>query len=213
MLTNTKLIREEVPDFDPALEFDYTGRELILLAEKMLLADDKPLGEHPMVLNAPSYRYRVKHEIYTSDGTPDPAIHEGMYWRTHPNGRKFATPEIMRTTGCGFYDGIQETDLEIVPERERKVRETVMCIGPECDKEAIRKSLCPGHLTQYHAGRPLTPINRVAKERIDAIGATWDSGETAAEAARRFGVSSGYAQTIRRRAQSDAVLKIRRGEA
>lgn len=103
MLGSTKAIREDVPDFDPALEFDYTCRELMLIAEKMLLTDEKPLGEEPMVLNAPSYRYRIKHEIFVATGIPDPSVNEGLYWRTHPEGRSWNTREEMDVHGVSFY--------------------------------------------------------------------------------------------------------------
>lgn len=218
MLSDSQAIREEIPDFDPALEFDYTRRELSLLAEKILLEDPKPMAEDPVVLNYSALRHRTKPEIYTSSGIADPTLTEGlngegMYWRTHPNGRKWATEEMRRTTGCGFYDGVQSTEREIVPPPPPPApREVIMCIGPECDQEAVgeTRQLCPGHASQFYAGRPLRPIRRI-KHRVAQIRATWDSGETHAEVARRFGVSTTYVSKLRREGQADAVLKIRSG--
>ena len=95
-LSDVSAIKREVPDYNPALEFEYTKRELLLLAEKMLLEDEKPCREDPAWLNADRYKHRSKHEIYCAAGTPDPAIASGLYWRTHPEGRRWRTPEERR---------------------------------------------------------------------------------------------------------------------
>ena len=87
-LTDTATIKNEIPDFDPELEFEYSQRELILLAERILLMDSKPMGETPAWLNMPALRVRQKREIYMARGIPEPHIVSGLYWRTHPDGRK-----------------------------------------------------------------------------------------------------------------------------
>ncbi len=79
---------KQLPDFDPKLEFEYSRRELTLLAEKILLEDSRPMDADPMWLHEPAWRNRVRREIYTASGTPEPHIVQGMYWRTHPEGRK-----------------------------------------------------------------------------------------------------------------------------
>jgi hypothetical protein len=37
-----------------------------------------------------------------SEGTPDPNIVSGLYWRSHENGRKIATPDERRA-GSSYY--------------------------------------------------------------------------------------------------------------
>jgi hypothetical protein len=191
MLSATTRIRDEVPDFDPDLADQYTQRELRLLAEKILLTDPKLASEEPAWLNATSYRYRLAHEIYTASGVPDPAIASGMYWRTHPNGRKWATPEVMRATGCGFYDGVQETDREIPPPSEPVERVSAgYCAFPGCENVAGTKGLCAGHRAQYYSGRELVPLShKISAEQKRAIREATAAGEARASVARRLGVS------------------------
>lgn len=95
-------IRAEVPDYDP--EETYTQHEIMMLTEKILRSDEKPFDEHPMVLFAEHYRYRFAHEIYTANGTPDPNIVSGLYWRTHPNGVAFNSDEVRAEKGTAFYN-------------------------------------------------------------------------------------------------------------
>lgn len=45
---------------------------------------------------------RKRVEIYSETGTVDPSVEEGMYFRTHPDGREFR-PEGERPKGKGFY--------------------------------------------------------------------------------------------------------------
>lgn len=100
-LSECKRIREEVPDFEEGI--DYSARELQLITEKILLCDPKPPNEDPVWLNAPVYLDRCKREIYSSQGTVDPSYGDGLYWRTHPNGRKWWTPDQRRAGGNSFY--------------------------------------------------------------------------------------------------------------
>lgn len=101
-LSDLKRIRQEVWDFDPDWEFDYSQRDLILMAEKILLNDPKPGNEHPVWLNADQLLRRGKREIYVGDGVPDPSIASGLFNRTHPQGRPFAS-DAQRRRGSGFY--------------------------------------------------------------------------------------------------------------
>jgi hypothetical protein len=102
-ISDTSAIKREVPGFDPALEFEYTRRELMLLAEKILLEDSKPPHEPPAWHNAKIAKERFKHEIYCANGTPDPSIASGMYWRTHPQGRKWKSFDARQKNADSFY--------------------------------------------------------------------------------------------------------------
>lgn len=93
----------EIPDFDPDCEFDYTDRELLLFAEKILVEDEKPRDEHPAVLTVNRLKERTKREIFTTSGIPDPAIYKGIYWRTHPNGRTWKDKEERKKSNGSFY--------------------------------------------------------------------------------------------------------------
>lgn len=94
---------KELPDFDPDLEFVYSGRDLLLLAEKILLNDPKSPDREPRILFMDGLKRRTKHEIYTVEGTPDPSIVKGIYNRTHPNGLRISTEEQRRKNGASYY--------------------------------------------------------------------------------------------------------------
>lgn len=96
-------VKHEVWDFDPLWEFEYSNRELILMAEKILLLDPKPGDEEPIWLNASQLLARSKREIYVGNGVPDPAIASGLYWRTHPEGRKVQSDHSRKHNRAGFY--------------------------------------------------------------------------------------------------------------
>lgn len=102
-LSDPSRLKRAVPDFDPALEFEYTQRELLLLAEKILLEDEKTPYENPAWLNAATMKERLRHEIYCASGIPDPSIAQGLYWRTHPEGRKWKSAQERAGTTKGFY--------------------------------------------------------------------------------------------------------------
>src|ERR1700747_544674 len=74
----------DLPDYDPSLEFAYTAWELHVLAEKMLLEDEKKPGDDPAYLTMDMYHNRQRREIICSNGVPDPAVLSGLYWRVHP---------------------------------------------------------------------------------------------------------------------------------
>lgn len=46
---------------------------------------------------------RKKREIYCTVGTPDPSIVQGMYNKSHPQGRKINSPEARSKHGASYY--------------------------------------------------------------------------------------------------------------
>lgn len=102
-MTDRKVLRELIPDFDPKLEFEYSERELALLAEKILDADPKPPTEAPTILFMDHLRARQKREVYGSRGVVEPHIAKGLYWRTHPNGRRYRSKKQRRDRKESFY--------------------------------------------------------------------------------------------------------------
>lgn len=99
-LGDHKRIREEVPDIEE--DAKYSEAELLLLAEKILIEDSRGVKDEPAILLVPHMRHRQAHEVYTAQGVPDPSIVQGMYWRTHPNGRAFRTDAEGKAEN-GFY--------------------------------------------------------------------------------------------------------------
>lgn len=63
-------------------------------------------GENPILFEE-HFRSRMRREIYTKAesamGKPDPEIESGLYWRTHPQGRKQNDDRSRREHGSGFY--------------------------------------------------------------------------------------------------------------
>jgi hypothetical protein len=100
-LKDTHRIKEEVEDYEEGR--DYSDDEMILLAEKILLTDPKPPTEDPMWLNGEMYYRRMRREIYTVAGTPDPSIVSGLYWRAHPNGRGINSEAKRKAHGESYY--------------------------------------------------------------------------------------------------------------
>ena len=79
----------------------YSKYELSLMADE-LLAGQHLLG-HPVFLTKDQLKQRRKREIYVSTGIPDPSVTSGLYWRTHPQGRKVNSDEQRQKNGSGFY--------------------------------------------------------------------------------------------------------------
>ena len=103
-------ILRTVPEWDP--KATYTPNELLLQAERFLCLDPKPLQEDPAVLRLDRLQERTRREIYNENGIPDPSIVQGLYWRSHPQGRSFkegwvpdqgSTKEGGRNNASGFY--------------------------------------------------------------------------------------------------------------
>lgn len=98
---NPKKILELVPDFDAAI--NYTADQLLLQAERILCEDDRGIGEYPAILRKSHIENRKRREIYVNSGTPDPSVVQGIYNRTHPQGRKYKSPEERKANGDSFY--------------------------------------------------------------------------------------------------------------
>lgn len=95
---------------DPEWEFDpnkdYTPSQLDALADMILRADakagNKIRGEHPILFQE-HLKNRHKREIYNRLGYPDPSIEQGIYYRTHPEGRKVNSEEARKKHGAAYY--------------------------------------------------------------------------------------------------------------
>ncbi len=59
-------------------------------------------GDNPVLFEEHLIQRR-RREIYPVDGIPDPSIVSGMYYKTHPQGRKVNTDKARRTQGASFY--------------------------------------------------------------------------------------------------------------
>lgn len=68
-------------------------------------------GPHPILFEAHLYN-RKRRELLATDGVVDPAFTmdrwgkrptQGLYYRSHPQGRKTNTPEQRKQHGAGFY--------------------------------------------------------------------------------------------------------------
>jgi len=91
----------------------YTPSELDLMADEILRAHarsidpetGKPvgIGASPPILFEEHVYSRKRREIYNQNGVPDPNIVSGIYWRTHPQGRKVTTPEQRKKNGASWY--------------------------------------------------------------------------------------------------------------
>lgn len=100
-ISDRTAILEGVPDYEEGC--CYSEREKLLLAEKILRSDSKSPQEFPTVLFYEHLKERWKREIYTANGTPDPSVASGLYWRTHPEGRKVNSDDQRKRNGAGFY--------------------------------------------------------------------------------------------------------------
>lgn len=88
----------------------YSSFELEEMATEILKANaksinpetGKPNGLNNILFEEHLYSRR-RREIYNINGTPDPSINEGMFWRTHPQGRKVNSDEQRKKHGASFY--------------------------------------------------------------------------------------------------------------
>jgi len=91
----------------------YTPGELDLMADEILRAQSRSIdvetgkpkgikGDAPILFEEHLYA-RKRREIYNQNGTPDPSINQGMFWRTHPQGRKVNSSDQRRKHGASFY--------------------------------------------------------------------------------------------------------------
>lgn len=91
----------------------YTPGELDLMADEILRAHSRSIdpdtgrpigiGADPPILFEEHIYSRKRREIYNQNGVPDPNIVSGIYWRTHPQGRKVTTPEQRKKNGASWY--------------------------------------------------------------------------------------------------------------
>lgn len=111
---NNKIIIAVSDDDEENLVLDpeekYTGMELDEMATAILRAHcksvdpetGKPYGLQGMLFEEHLYS-RKRREIYNVNGTPDPNLISGNYWRSHPQGRKVNTPEQRKKNGASYY--------------------------------------------------------------------------------------------------------------
>ena len=100
-LTDQQSIVEYVPDYQYNPRHTNSTHEILLFAEKILLTD--PDRKNANWLTQKQLKERYKREIYTAVGTPDPSVVSGMYWRTHPNGRKVNSDEQRQRNGASYF--------------------------------------------------------------------------------------------------------------
>lgn len=94
-----KIRRGMVPKY--AEGRSYTHPELELMADALIYGPGWTADGS--ILNYDMYRRRLKHEVYTNLGTPDPSIVSGFYWRTHPQGLPFETKTKRIEGAKSFY--------------------------------------------------------------------------------------------------------------
>lgn len=94
-------------------EEHYSAFELDEMATEILRAHARTIdpetgrprgigGESPVLFEEHLYS-RKRREIYNQNGVPDPSINEGMFWRTHPQGRKVNSDDQRKKHGASFY--------------------------------------------------------------------------------------------------------------
>lgn len=59
-------------------------------------------GDNPILFEE-HFLSRRRREIYTSLGSPDPSIVQGIYNRSHPQGRKINSDEARKKHGASWY--------------------------------------------------------------------------------------------------------------
>ncbi len=93
--------RDLIPTFREEIQDCYSYWELERMADVIIYEDPGWIADGS-ILNEDMYKRRSKREIYNTRGVPDPSIASGLYWRTHPQGRKLA-PDERRKKGESFY--------------------------------------------------------------------------------------------------------------
>lgn len=90
---------------------DYTPRELSMIADQLLADDANAIdpetgkrkgikGDNAILL---SERQDYDKWVQNKNGYPEPEIASGMYWRTHPEGRKVNSKEQREKNGAGWW--------------------------------------------------------------------------------------------------------------
>lgn len=92
---------------------DYTPRELEQLADQLLRAEarsidpetgkERGIGGDKPILFEEHIHQRRRREILNENGVPDPALGRGLYFRTHPEGRKVNSEEARKKHGASYY--------------------------------------------------------------------------------------------------------------
>ena len=104
--------RKERIEFDPNKD-DYTAKELEQLADQFLRDDARSIdpetgkergigGDDPILFDEHLYQ-RQKREILNENGVPEPGLVQGIYYRTHPEGRKINSEEQRKKHGASYY--------------------------------------------------------------------------------------------------------------
>jgi hypothetical protein len=99
--------------FDPDIQ--YTDFQLEEFANQLLRKQSRSIveatgkergigGEDPILFEEHLYA-RKRREIYPESGTPDPSLVSGIYYRSHPEGRKINSPEARKKHGASYYRG------------------------------------------------------------------------------------------------------------
>ena len=86
------------PDLTPA-QLDYIT-DMILQAD--VRAGNRIHHKNPILFKE-HMRTRYRREIYPQSGVPDPSVEQGMYNRTHPEGRKVNSEHQRKINGASFY--------------------------------------------------------------------------------------------------------------
>jgi hypothetical protein len=108
---NKNFGKPERIEFDPSV--DYSKRELEILADQYLRDDARSInpetgkekgigGDNPILFAEHEYSRR-RREIYVTEGTPDPSLVSGIYFRTHPQGRKVNSETQRKKNGASYY--------------------------------------------------------------------------------------------------------------
>jgi hypothetical protein len=109
--------RRPAYDKNNLLEFEegkeYTARELDQLTDQLLRAHARSIdpetgkergigGEDPILFEEHIHQRR-RREILNENGVPDPSLASGLYFRTHPEGRKVNSEEARKRHGASFF--------------------------------------------------------------------------------------------------------------
>lgn len=108
---NTEPLPQFTKDKEPQLDAD--GNQLYIdfpeieceKGHRWFLGEGKPrgiAGDNPILFEH-HLQDRRRREIYTAMGTPDPSIQQGMYNRTHPQGRKVNSDTQRSRNGASWY--------------------------------------------------------------------------------------------------------------
>lgn len=103
--------RDERIEFEEGKE--YTARELEQLADQLLRDDAREVdpdtgkergigGDNPILFPEHIYQ-RQKREILNENGVPEPGLVRGIYYRSHPEGRKVNSEEQRKKHGASYF--------------------------------------------------------------------------------------------------------------